>query len=130
MADLNGEVKHLVENKDQLAINFLKEREPYILIKVDRVKTNEIKNVYSALFTSDKIVLDDYANKLNSIKKNKNLNSKVVVKNKQQPLQQQQQQPITGSLKKKQSMLLSQNVSIHSTIQSIDDNSPVPGEKE
>jgi hypothetical protein len=109
----------LSENKDQFVVNLVKEKEVYILIKVEKSKTSDAKSVYAPLFTSDKIPMEDYANKLNSVKKNKNYNQKNLVKNKQP----QQQQPMLGNIKKKHSV-----TNQYSTIQSIEDMSPTPAD--
>ncbi len=114
LADLNGDVKHLLDNKDQFAINLVKERETYVLIKVDR-KTADSKPVYAPILISEKIAIEDFINKLNSVKKNKAFNPKGVVKNKQQA-------PPLGTIKKKSSIV--------TQISTIDDASPTPGEKE
>lgn len=121
LADLNGDVKNLSENKDQFVLNMVKERETYILVKVDKNKTiPDAKPIYTPLFSSDKISLDDFLNKLNSVKKNKNFNPKNQIKNKQQT---QQQTPMLGRIKKNQS-----STHQYSTIQSIEDTSPIPAD--
>lgn len=36
LSDLNGDIKSLNDNKDHYAFQFLKEKEKYILVKIDR----------------------------------------------------------------------------------------------
>lgn len=121
LADLSGDVRLLSENKDRFVGSLIKEKETYILVKVEKGKTPDAKSIYAPLFTSDKIPMEDYVNKLNSVKKNKNNNQKGVVKNKQP--QSSQHQPMLGTIKKKQSV-----TNQYSTIQSIEDMSPTPGD--
>ena len=70
IADVHGEVKHLHENKDAYAYNFVREREKYILLKIER-KAGEAKPTYVPLFSDDKLITEEFKNKLNSVKKSK-----------------------------------------------------------
>jgi hypothetical protein len=111
LADLNGEIKNLQDNQENYANTILKDKEKYILLKIERKfikflffkiyiflilnkkfwylgKGADIKPFYTPLLTSEALVTQDFLLRINSLKKQKTVNQNKIVKNKNTPLAQ------------------------------------------
>ncbi|CAF0876731.1 unnamed protein product [Brachionus calyciflorus] len=86
VCDLNGEVKNLNENKLNYGSNLLREKEKYILIKIDHKKTDG-KPVYSVLLNNDQIINEEFIARLNSLKKSKKSDQQAAIRSQNLPKQ-------------------------------------------